>query len=161
LSFGEYRDRIAPLNPYDGGCVPQNPTTTQATLKFIRTVHGTLMLTIVLYVVVMRVTAAQNVQPLDSPFLWSLAACAAVGLVVGQAIRLRYLRPAFEVLRVRQDDSESLVRWRKGVFFSDCFAEASVMYGFVIHELGGTDRQVAPFVIAGAAAMILWWPKEP
>jgi hypothetical protein len=93
--------------------------------------------------------------------LWSLAACAAVGLAAGQAIRSRYLRPAFETLRVRPDDPGSLVGWRKGVLFSDCLAEATVLYGFVIHMLGGADREVAPFFVAGAAAMILWWPKMP
>ena len=139
----------------------QNPTTAAGTLTFLRTVHGSLMLSMVLYVVVMRMIPAQNAEPLSSGMLWTLGGCAAVGLAAGQAIRLRHLRPAFETLRVKPDEPGALVGWRKGVLVSDCLAEASVLYGFVIHMLGGTDRQVVPFFIAGGAAMILWWPKRP
>ena len=139
----------------------QNPTTTQGTLAFLRIVHAALVVSMILYVVVMRRIPAQDVEPLSSSMLWSLGACAAASLATGQGIRSRYLGPAFETLRAKPDDPGSLLRWRQGVLISDCLAEAAVLYGFVIHLLGGTDGEVVPFFIAGAAAMILWWPKEP
>lgn len=139
----------------------QNPTTAQGTLKLLRTVHGALMVSIVLYVVVMRMIPAPGAEPVSSRLLWPLGACAAASLAGGQGIRSRYLGPAFETLRAKPDDPGSLLRWRQGVLISDCLAEAAVLYGFVIHLLGGTDGEVVPFFIAGAAAMILWWPKMP
>jgi hypothetical protein len=141
--------------------VQRYPATTQGTLEVLRIVHGILMFSIVLYVVVMRMIPAQGAEPLSSRLLWSLGACAAASLAVGQVIRSRYLRLAFETLRVKPDDPGSLLRWRQGVLVSDCLAEAAVLYGFVIHLLGGTDGEVVPFFIAGGAAMILWWPKMP
>jgi hypothetical protein len=141
--------------------VQQNPTTAQGTLKLLRTVHGALMLSIVLYVVVMRMIPAPGAVPLSSRSLWLLGACAAASLAGGLVIRSRYLGPAFETLRAKPDDPTSLLRWGQGVLISDCLAEAAVLYGFVIHWLGGTDGEVVPFFIAGAAAMILWWPKMP
>jgi len=141
--------------------VQQNPMTTQATLRFLRMVHGVLMVSIVLYVLVMRMVPAQNTEPLKPSMLWSLGACAAVTLALGQVMRSRRLGPAFETLRIKPDDPEALVRWRQGVLISDVLAEATVLYGFAVHALGGSGRQIAPFFIAGAAAMILWWPKMP
>jgi hypothetical protein len=141
--------------------VQQNPTTTQGTLKLLRTVHGALMLSIALYVVIMRMIPAPGAEPLSFRLLWLLGACAAASLAGGQGIRSRCLGPAFETLRVKPDDPRSLLRWRQGVLISDCLAEAAVLYGFVIHLLGGTGGEVVPFFIAGAAAMILWWPRMP
>ena len=139
----------------------QNPMTTQATLRFLRMVHGALMISIVLYILVVRMVPAQNTEPLKPSMLWALDICAAITLALGQVMRSMRLRPAFETLRRTPDDPGALVRWRQGVLISDVLGEATVLYGFAVHALGGTGRQIAPFFIAGSAAMILWWPKKP
>ena len=76
-------------------------------------------------------------------------------------MRSKNLRLAFETLRTKPDDAGALVRWRRGVIISDCLAEAVVLYGFVVHMLGGTSLQVAPFFISGSTAMLSWWPRQP
>ena len=85
----------------------------------------------------MRMVPAQNTEPLKPSMLWSLGACAAVTLALGQVMRSRRLGPAFETLRIKPDDPEALVRWRQGVLISDVLAEATVLYGFAVHALGG------------------------
>jgi hypothetical protein len=80
---------------------------------------------------------------------------------MGQWMRSKQLPIAFETLRTKSDDAASLGRWRTGVIISDALAEAVVLYGFTVHMLGGTAKEVAPFFIAGLAAMLIWWPKQP
>ncbi|MGC1831360.1 MAG: hypothetical protein WA663_13235 [Candidatus Acidiferrales bacterium] len=109
----------------------------------------------------MRLVPAQGAKPLSTNILLMLGIISAAILGWGQAIRSRRLRLAFETLRTKPDDAESLARWRYGVVLCDTLAQAVVLYGFVIHFIGGTNREVAPFFIAGAVAMVVWWPKQP
>jgi hypothetical protein len=139
----------------------QGQATLQGTLRMLRTLHGTLMLCIVLYVVVMVLVPAQNAESLSTNILWMLAIIAIAILGWGQAIRSRRLRLALETLRTKPDNAESLARWRYGVVLGDTLAQAVVLYGFVIHFLGGTRWEVAPFFIAGVVAMLVWWPRKP
>jgi uncharacterized membrane protein len=139
----------------------QGQVTVQGTLRMLRTVHGAFMLCIVLYVVVMQMVPAQNAEPLSTNMPLLLGILAVANLASGQMIRSRRLRLAFETLRSKPDDAQSLARWRQGVIIGDSLAQAVVLYGFVVHFLGGTNRQVAPFFIAGAVAMLVWWPVQP
>jgi hypothetical protein len=116
---------------------------------------------IVLYAYFVRIIPASSSEPLSPVFLWSLGILSVVELAVGQAVRSKFIQPAFETLRTKPDDVTSLNRWRMGVIVSDCLAMSVVLYGLMIHLLGGTDRQVAPFLAAGAVAMLFWWPKQP
>ncbi|MGP8156151.1 MAG: hypothetical protein ACLQMT_04760 [Candidatus Acidiferrales bacterium] len=139
----------------------QDQATLQGTLRMLRTTHGLLMLFIVFCVVRVHMVPAQNAEPLSTNILLLLGVIAIALLVFAQVIRSRRLRLAFETLRTKPDDAESLARWRYGVIFSDVMAVAVVLYGYVIHFMGGTNREAAPFFIAGAVAMLVWWPREP
>jgi hypothetical protein len=117
--------------------VQRYPATMQGTLEGLRMVHGILMFSIVLYVVVMRMIPAQGAEPLSSRLLWSLGACAAASLAVGQVIRSRYLRLAFERCELNLTTPDlyfagdrvcwSAIVWRKLLFCTDssftCSAE--------------------------------------
>jgi hypothetical protein len=54
-----------------------------------------------------------------------------------------------------------LGRWRSGAILSATLAEAVVLFGLVIHLLGGSAVQAAGFWIAGAVTMLIWWPQAP
>lgn len=145
----------------EGARMEQDPATTDGSLQFLRRVHISLMVSILLYIYVMRIIPPQSTQ-LHDPFLfWMLCATSVVCLASGQAIRSRKLGTAFEILQTRPDDPHALGQWRIGVIVSDCLAEAVALFGFVIRMLGGTTRQVAPFFVAGALAMLIWWPRRP
>lgn len=119
------------------------------------------MLAVVLYAYIIKTIPASDPEPVSATFLNSLYVLAVVQLAIGQIVRSKFVWPALETLRTKPGDSDSLGRWRKGVILSDCLALAVVMYGLVIHLLGGTDRQVAPLLVGGAVAMLFWWPKQP
>jgi hypothetical protein len=114
-----------------------------------------------LYVYMMRMIPADPSKTLNPTLLWALCLVGIYCLGMGQLMRSKHLRLAFETLRAKPDDAASLARWRAGVIISDALAEAVVLCGFVIHMLGGTSREVAPFFIAGVTAMLIWWPKQP
>ena len=109
----------------------------------------------------MNIVPAQNSEALSPLLLWAFGAVSAFDLAIGYWIRSRDLRIAFEILRTKPDDGAALGRWRRGIIVGDCLALSVVLYGLAIHFLGGTGRQVAPFFIVGAAAFLLWWPKQP
>jgi hypothetical protein len=139
----------------------ENAPTMQSTLRFLRIVHLILAGSILLYWQLMSLVPAQNPETLQPVFLWSLSALSVAELAIGQLMRSRELRIAFEILRTKPDDAASLGRWRRGIIVSDCLALSVVLYGLAVHFLGGTGVQVAPFFIAGAATFLVWWPKQP
>lgn len=124
-------------------------------------IHGVLMFSMLVYVWMIRLLPAQSSQPPSPGLLYALAALAVAALAAGQSIRSKRLSAAFETLRTEPNDAKGLTLWRVGVIVSDCCAEAVVLFGFVIHMLGGGNNQVAPFFAVGIAAMVFWWPKRP
>ena len=139
----------------------QNTLTIQSTLRFLRIVHLILAGSILLYWQTIVLVPAENPDTLQIVFLWTLSALCVAELAIGQLIRSRELRIAFEILRTKPDDPTALGRWRRGIIVGDCLALSVVLSGLAIHFLGGTGRQVAPFFIVGAAAFLVWWPKRP
>jgi hypothetical protein len=116
---------------------------------------------ILLYWHAMSIVPAQNSEALSPLLLWAFGAVSAFDLAIGYWIRSRDLRIAFETLRTKPDDAPALGRWRRGIILGDCFALSIALFGFSIHMQGGTGGQVAPFFIVGAAAFLVWWPKQP
>jgi hypothetical protein len=139
----------------------QNTPAIQSTLRTLRIVHLVMAASILLYWHAMILVPAQNSEPLNPEWLWGLGALGAVDLVLGQWLRSRELRIAFGTLRTKPDDAPALGHWRRGIILGDCFALSVVLFGFNIYLRGGTGRQVAPFFIVGAAAFLVWWPKQP
>jgi len=139
----------------------QRPQTTQGTLVFLRILHVTLLVSIALYLDVIRTMPAKPAALLDNDFFFSLGTVAMAILGYAQAIRLRRLRPTLETLRMKPDDAQSLAQWRYIVILCDCLAESVALFGIAIHFLGGTYWQVVPFFIVGGGAMLAWWPTGP
>lgn len=141
--------------------MPKPAASVELTLRNLRTFHGTLMCTIILYVYVLSVIPALSLQTLSSHLPWELGIVAAIEIAIAVVLRMRRLEPAFEALRSNPDDVAALSQWRGAVITSDALAEGVVLYGVAIHFIGGTSRQIIPFFVAGSVLMILWWPRRP
>lgn len=139
----------------------QPPNTTEGMVRYLRIVHGALLVSIVLYGFILWKLPAQKPQRVDASMLIALGALAVVMIAIGMGVRAKFVREAFETLRTKPDDAESLAHWRKGDIVSAALAEAIVLYGVAIHFIGGSTRQVAPFFVVGALVMLLWWPQRP
>ena len=59
------------------------------------------------------------------------------------------IQPALEALRTKADDIALLGRWRSGAILSATLAEAVVLFGVVIHLLGGERRSGGRFLDRG------------
>jgi len=141
--------------------MPQGAATLENSLRTLRVIHGTLMLAIVGYVVILRVIPGNASGPLTPQLLWGIAGVAVLEVVVALLFRMKKLGPVLEALRSRPDDVAALAQWRQAVIISDALALSVVLYGLVLHLLGSADRQAIPFFVAGGALMIFWWPGRP
>jgi hypothetical protein len=138
------------------------PSTTQGTLRIVRTIHGVLIASIFLYGLIPRLIAAPlNPQPLDKTSLAMLGALSLGVLALGFFIRFKWITGAYATLRAEPDDAASLAQWRKGAVVSAVLGESVVLCGVVIYLIGGEAKQAAPFFAAGLMVMLLWWPKRP
>lgn len=137
------------------------PNTTENTVRFLRVVHVALLVSVVLYGLVLRAAPAHEQRAVDPSLLIALYMLSVVMIAVGLAVRAKFIRSAFEILRTKPDDAAALVHWRKADMVSAVLAEAIVLYGVAIHFLGGSIRQVAPFFVCGAIVMLVWWPHRP
>ena len=137
------------------------PTTTTATLRQMQIIHGALIVSIFLYVIVCWEVGASHPQPMDRTLLTSLAIIAIGAIVAGFFLRSRWIGAAYETLRARPDDPISLALWRKGAVISAALGESVALYGVVIYLTSGNAKQAAPFFVAGLFVMLMWWPKQP
>jgi hypothetical protein len=139
----------------------QIAATPQGILRSLRMLYGSLLASIVLYVYVMKLMPVQVSEPLNPLVPWILGVLAAADLSMAQVIRSRKLSLALETLRTKPDDVRALGQWRIGAIISVALASSVALFGLVLHFIGGSTWQVAPFMVAGAVAMLIWWPQGP
>ena len=142
--------------------MPQQPAmTTEGTLRILRIIHGALFAALLLYAV--AIWTVPSTTP-DKPPMTEVSALAGISVVLlaaGARVRRKNIESALETLRSKPDDFVALQRWRKGAVLSAAMAEAVALFSVSLHFMGGSRLQVAGFWIAGAIAMLLWWPQRP
>jgi len=137
------------------------PATIDQTLRFLRIVHGCLMVSIALYGFAMHVLSPQAPAPQNRNMPVIFAVLAAVTITLAFYFRSRFIDSAFDRLRVRPDDTAALRHWRQGVLVSDVLAEAIALYGFGLYFMGGEIWQAVVFIVVAEVFMVLWWPRRP
>jgi hypothetical protein len=93
---------------------------------------------------------------------WSAVALefvSATDIGIAFSFRTRKLHAAEERLRSNSQDAAALILWRSGVIISYCFAEAVVLFGFVLKILGGPWNIASIFFAVGVLLMLLWTPR--
>lgn len=135
--------------------------TAQGTLKNLRLVHGALLLAAVLYAVLMWVVPASTGDKPERLLVTMLGGFSIVIIASGFVVRRKMIQPALEALRTKPEDIGSLGHWRSGAILSATLAEAVVLFGVVVHFLGGSTIQSAGFWVAGAVVLLVWWPQAP
>ena len=137
------------------------PATMDQMLRFLRTMHSCLMVSIALYPVAMRVVAPQMTALFSPNMPIILAVLAAVTIALALYLRSRFIGSAFDVLRMRPDDAAALKGWQQGAIASDVLAEAVALYGFGLYWMGGQILQAVAFAVVGELLMVVWWPRRP
>ena len=135
--------------------------TTAGTLRFVRIVHGALLVSMLLYALIMWMVPSTTY---DKPPLVEVEALIVIGVaLIGAGIwmRRKNIDSAFETLRTKPNDAGALQKWRQGAIQSAVMAEALVLFSVAMHFMGGNRVEVAGFWVAGVAAMLVWWPQQP
>lgn len=76
-------------------------------------------------------------------------------------VRRSFLAPAEAILAVQPDDARALARWRSYYLLQWGLSEAIALYGLVLHFLGFTLVQVAPFFIGSFLLLAFFPPRQP
>jgi hypothetical protein len=137
------------------------PATADGTLRFLRIMHGCLMVSIALYGFAMRFVRPQTpaLFTANTPVIFVVLAAGTISVAL--QLRSRFIGSASDVLRVRPDDAAALERWRKGIVASDVLTEAVALYGFALYFLGGQIWQAATLIVIAELLMVVWWPRRP
>jgi hypothetical protein len=129
----------------------------ESTRKFIQTVRFILAAAVVMYVfVVLRLPSSAKPNPM---ILRALAALAVLITILIFVMRRIQVSPAEEILRDQPQDAKALARLRQGYLITYTLSLSIALYGVVLHFLGFSGSQVAPFFVAGFALILFHGPK--
>jgi hypothetical protein len=140
----------------------KRPATIQEVFVYLWFFHASLLFTILLCaVIVFRLMPATNHGPASKSVLLALVAFSLYSLVVGGSVRSKRIKHAFEKLRVTPSDQTSLDMWRRGQINGAFSAESVSACGALLHFVGGSNFEVASFLVVGGLAMLVWSPRKP
>ena len=128
-----------------------------ATRRFIQTVRFCLAGAIVMYgLVVFRLPSSATPNPVLLRALTVVAVSIAILIFVMRRIQVL---PAEAVLQNQPQDVKALARLRQGYVTTYALSLSIALYGLVLHFLGFSKSQIAPFFIAGLALIGFFRPK--
>jgi hypothetical protein len=128
-----------------------------AARKFIQTVRFILLGAIVVYgMLVLRLPSSATSKPIVVQALTVVAVSLVILLFVMRRIQVL---PAEAILQEQPQNAKALARWRQGYLVSYILSLSIALYGLVLHFLGFSISQVAPFFVAGTALILFLGPK--
>ena len=129
-------------------------------LKLLRVLQMAMLASILLYALLVWRIPAQ-LHPQGSTIYFAITVVAILSLAVLFVLRKLFaLRTAIQLSNTR-DDAAALGPWRAGYIISYAVSEAIALYGLVLHFLGFSAKQVAPFFIAGFLLILFLAPSLP
>jgi hypothetical protein len=133
-----------------------NPT--KLALRNVRILHAVFLLTMFLYIVVLRlIQSADQTVPAGIVFAFALVAFSDVGIAL--FIRSRKVRASEEKLRTQPNDPGTLNQWRVGTIISFVLAETIGLLGFILKFLGAEWKIAGAFLAFAIFLMFLWMPR--
>jgi hypothetical protein len=77
------------------------------------------------------------------------------------ALRRFFAARLLAALSANLEDTAALVQWRASYVISYAVSESIAIYGLLLHFLGFSMKQVAPFLIAGFLLILFLAPSLP
>ena len=129
-------------------------------LKTLRTVQWSMLLSILLYVAVGEVLGPRirHVDPALSYFFSTLAV-GIVGTIF--VVRRTLVLRAASTLATQPDDSISLSQWKTGYLATYALCEALALFGLVLRFRGSELQQSLLFYIGGFVLLFFFRPRQP
>ncbi len=131
----------------------------ESSLKVLQMVRLAMLMSIVCYVFIAKLLPSSATP---NPIIFYAITLMSVILVAVMFIMRRTLvLPSEAALATQPGDGKALARWRIGYLLTYCLSEAVALYGLVLHFLGFTLSQVAPFYLAGFILILFFGPRHP
>ena len=130
----------------------------EAARKFVQTVRFIFLGTIVIYgLIVFRLPSSATPKPVVLQSITVLAVSIVALLFVMRRIQVHSAEATLEKL---PQDAKALGRWRQGHLVTYTLSLSIALYGLVLHFLGFSVSQVAPFFILGTALILFLGPRS-
>lgn len=129
-------------------------------LKTLRLVQWSMLLSILLYVAVGEVLGPRirHVDPALS-YVFTTLAVGIVGTIF--VVRRTLVFRAASTLAVQPDDNISLSQWKTGYFATYALCEALALFGLVLRFRGSELQQSLLFYIGGFVLLFFFRPRQP
>jgi len=122
-------------------------------------VRLSLMVCIILYAVIVMLLPTKGTP---NQLAFKIITLLAVVLVVTVfAFNRTMVRRALAGLALHPEDRLSISRWRTGYLVLYLLSEAIATYGVILHFIGFTLEQVAPFFLTGLVLILYYGPRKP
>lgn len=128
-------------------------------LRIVQIIRAAMLFSIVIYAVLIT-QLPSNVRP-NAVIYYAIALVCVWILAALFLFRRKLVKASEYVLAGNPDDAAAQKRWRTGHVLTYVFSEAIALYGVVLHFLGFTTAQVAPFLIAGFLLIVFYSPRLP
>jgi hypothetical protein len=130
-----------------------------AARKLLQIVRLAMLLSIVIYaILVKQLPATAHANPL----VYRILTLVAIGVLCSLLLlRRKLVKPSEDALANTPEDAVAIRRWQSGYLMTYAFSEAIALYGVVLHFMGFTLAQVAPFLIAGFVLILFYSPRLP
>src|SRR5262245_3614681 len=106
----------------------------EKTLGTTRLMHGAFLTTVLVFILVARLAGPPE-RPVAPEIALAIAAVACADMVVGFALRRRFLQRATDAL-TSDGEARALAAWRFANLYSFAHAETVVLFGLVLKFLG-------------------------
>lgn len=118
-----------------------------------------MLLCILIYAFITKqLPSTTHANPIVYPVIAFLAIWALAALLF---FRRKLVKVSEKILAVSPDDAVAVRRWQTGYVIIYALSEAVALYGLVLHFLGFSPVQIAPFFAAGILPILVFAPKLP
>jgi F0F1-type ATP synthase membrane subunit c/vacuolar-type H+-ATPase subunit K len=133
-----------------------NPT--KFTLRNVRILHAGFLLSMFLYILILRlIKAPDQTVPAGTVLAFAFVAFSDVGIAL--FIRSGKVRAAEKILRTQPNDAGALNQWRVGMIVSFALAETIALLGLALKFLGVEWKIAGAFFALAIFLMLLWMPR--
>jgi hypothetical protein len=133
-----------------------NPT--KLALRNVRILHAIFLLTMFLYIVILRLIKTPD-QTVPAGIVLAFAVVAFSDVGIAMFIRSRKVRASEEKLRTQPNDAGALNQWRAGMIVSFVLAETIGLLGFVLKFIGAEWRIAGAFFAFAILLLLAWMPQ--
>jgi len=129
-------------------------------LKTLRVVQWTMLLSILLYVAVGEIMGPRirHIDPTLS-YLFSTLAVGVVGTIF--VVRRTLVLRAAETLATQPEDNLSLGQWKTGYVTTYALCEALALFGLILRFRGSELQQSLLFYVGGFVLLFFFRPRRP